>query len=216
MALNITLKKRRFWFGLAAILTIANMVMKHWLIISAVLAAGEPVLQEMVRFYSFFTHWANFLCCLFFVGLALPSSRLGRWVSFPGIRSAMAVYMTVVAVVYHLLLSGLWQPEGLTRLADEMFHTWVPLAVVIVWLMGEPQRVPLKRVPFYLVFPSIYLAYSLIRGAFSNYYPYFFLDVAELGYRGVAVSSLGLLLAFFGLGYLFTFFANLRVIKAPQ
>lgn len=212
----MTLNKLRLWFGLAAILAIANVVMKHWLIISAVLEAGEPVLQEMVRFYSFFTHWANFLCCLFFVGLALPSSRLGNLVSLPGMRSAMAVYMTVVAVVYHLLLSGLWQPEGLTKLADEMFHTWVPLAVVIVWLIGEPGKVPLKRVPFYLVFPSIYLAYSLIRGAFSNYYPYFFLDVTELGYMGVAVSSLGLLLAFLGLGYVFTALANLRVRKAPQ
>jgi hypothetical protein len=207
------IKNLRFWAALAAILASANMVMKLWLIISAVLVKGEPVVAELLRFYSFFTHWVNLACCLIFAGLALPNSKLGKWAHTPGVRSALTVYMSIAALVYHALLADLWAPQGLTKVADIMFHTLVPAWVFLLWLLlGEPKKVPYRNVLAYLAFPFVYLVYSLIRGAFTGYYPYFFLNVGKLGYVSVGINALLLLLllAFLSFGYLFTFFANVR------
>ncbi|WP_119396522.1 Pr6Pr family membrane protein [Salinibius halmophilus] len=205
------IRSLRFWATIFAVLATANLAMKHWLIIAAVVAEGEPVGAELLRFYSFFTHWANILCCIFFIGLALPSGKLHKLARLPGVRSALTVYMTVVAIVYHALLADLWDPQGLTYVADLMFHTLVPAAVFAIWLLaGETARIAYKTVLWFIALPFIYLVYSLVRGAFSNYYPYFFLDVNDLGYQGVAISSLALLIAFLGLGFLFAALANLR------
>lgn len=205
------LKRLPVWAAAAAILSTVNMLMKHGLIVVAAITNQEPVLGELIRFYSYFTNWSNLVCCLFFWGLALPKSRLGHYAYLPGVRSALATYMIIVAAVYHALLAGLWEPKGLTRLADLMFHSFVPLWVLLIWLVfGEPKRVRYHLLWRYLLLPLLYLAYALLRGTLTGFYPYFFLDIDTLGLASVAVNILLLLAAFLGLGFVLTALANCR------
>jgi hypothetical protein len=50
------------------------------------------------------------------------------------------------------------------------------------------------------IYPLIYIAYALARGALLGSYPYHFIDVTSLGYSHVLLNSLGLLLVFGVLG----------------
>jgi hypothetical protein len=44
-----------------------------------------------------------------------------------------------------------------------------------------------------LVYPVVYVAYSLIRGRLVGWYPYPFLNPATSGYTGILLTSIGIL-----------------------
>jgi hypothetical protein len=60
-----------------------------------------------------------------------------------------------------------------------------------------------------LVFPLLFAAYSLIRGAFSRWYPYPFLDAGNLGYGQAAANIVGILILFSVLGLILVGFDRL-------
>jgi hypothetical protein len=112
------------------------------------------------------------------------------------VRTAIASYIIIVAVIYHYLLRQLWNPEGLQFLADIM-----PALYLIDWLAFVPKgTLTPKSVPAWLAFPVAYAAYQLIQGAGSDDYPYPFLDVGKLGYDRVLINIAGLIVVFAGLG----------------
>ncbi|MGA0830924.1 MAG: Pr6Pr family membrane protein, partial [Nitriliruptoraceae bacterium] len=76
-------------------------------------------------------------------------------------------------------------------------HTLSPLLGVVWWARYVPWGAlrPVQPV-VWLGYPIAYLAYWLVRGPIVGEYPYFFIDVNELGYDGVAVWS-GILIAGF-------------------
>ncbi|MEQ9181808.1 MAG: Pr6Pr family membrane protein, partial [Nitratireductor sp.] len=95
------------------------------------------------------------------------------------------------------------KPEGLAWWADQWLHTDVPILVLIWWLTLDNKAGLQHRHAFlWLIWPAFSCVYALARGAVSGFYPYPFIDVANLGIGQVAVSISGLILAFFvgGLG----------------
>ena len=77
----------------------------------------------------------------------------------------------------------------------------MPVLFVIDWLFLVPkQTLKLTDTIFWLAFPVIYLGWTFIHGAFSGFYPYPFLNGAELGNARVLLNEAGLLLIFLVLG----------------
>jgi len=68
----------------------------------------------------------------------------------------------------------------------------VPLLAVIGWVVFGPRERATRAdlVPF-LVVPVGWLAYTLVRGAFVDWYPYPFIDVVEHGYGVVLLNVIG-------------------------
>lgn len=56
--------------------------------------------------------------------------------------------------------------------------------------------------PRWLLYPLAYFAYVLGRGAVDGWYPYFFIDVATLGYGRALANAAGLTVLMFGAGYM--------------
>lgn len=163
---------------------------------------GAAFTSETIFFLSFFTIWTNVLLALAmtFTGLA-PRSRPGEFFARPSVRTALCVYIIIVAVVYHLLLSHLWDPKGLQLLADRLLHTVVPVMFVLDWLVFVPKgTLGVASLPPWLVVPLVYMFYTLARGAAVSEYPYPFVDVVQLGYPAVFLNIAGLSAAFVGLG----------------
>lgn len=150
---------------------------------------------NVANFFSFFTIEANtiafivFMISALFVFAGKKSERLDFW------RGASTFFMVVTGIVFALLLSGL---EGVRLTAvpwdNIVLHYLIPLAVVIDWVADPPaRRITLRKSLLWLVFPLVYLAYSLIRGLIVGWYPYPFLNPANGGYAQIAATSFGIL-----------------------
>lgn len=169
---------------------------------------------------AFFSRFAILTNMAAVVMLALLATSPGRDSSrrFALFRGAVAVYMTVTAVVY----AGLLAPNLANMAAPEPWIDWTihvagPVAVALDWFVYPPS-VGLGRdaLAIWLVFPAIYLVYSLIRGQIVDWYPYPLLDPNEVdGYAGVALWSAVALVVVLGLSWVYRWWAN-RVAAAAE
>lgn len=140
------------------------------------------------NFFSFFTIQSNLATIVVFaVGavLVLRSSGLDsvRWTT---VRACVATYMIITGLVYNLLLRGIELPQGATlEWSNEVLHLVAPIVVLLDWILA-PGRSSLswRRIGVIVIFPIVWIAYTLIRGPFipneitgaSYWYPYPFLD----------------------------------------
>ncbi len=83
------------------------------------------------------------------------------------------------------------------RLVDELLHLIIPILFIIYWLVWAPKQ-DLKWNCFWpwLIYPLVYVVYSLIRGSMFDFYPYPFLNLSTIGFVHVFLNSLGLTLVF--------------------
>ena len=130
-----------------------------------------------------------------------PQSRWGAVVARPTVRAALVPAAVLVCVGYEALLRHLWKPAGLQFVADLLLHDVLPVLYVLGWfaLRAEGGLRP-RQVLVWLVYPTVYLVYVLVRGAYTAQYPYPFLDVSVLGPARVATSVLVLLVGFLLVG----------------
>lgn len=168
--------------------------------------------ETVVRFFSYFTILTNILVALTFTSLLLKqSSQWRKFFSRPEVLTPVAVYITIVGIVYNLILRGLWRPEGLQRLVDEMLHSVIPLLFVVFWCIYISRHsLKWKQIPAWLLYPFIYFLYVLIRGAVSGFYPYPFINVKEHGYGAVLLNSVYIMLAFLLFSALFVAVGKIR------
>lgn len=159
---------------------------------------------NLVNYFAYFTNLSNVLAAsvLIISALYLLKSRKAS-TGDDLIRGAATLYMAVTGVVYVTLLMnedlGLLMPW-----VNDVLHIVMPLAVIADWLYQPPRtKLAPKQILLWLIFPVIFLAYTLIRGPVVNWYPYPFLDPDKVGgYGGVALYCVGILVAFFVLGWL--------------
>ncbi|OIR14362.1 hypothetical protein GALL_48350 [mine drainage metagenome] len=163
------------------------------------------IAETTIRFFSFFTILTNSLVAIYFT-LIIFKIKNG-WFAIadkPGTLTALTVYITIVGLVYQILLRHVWQPEGLQMIVDELLHSLIPVAVIIYWYMYENKSlVSYKQITNWLIYPLMYLIYILIRGNFSGFYPYPFINVINLGITKVLINSVLLIALFTGLSALF-------------
>jgi hypothetical protein len=156
------------------------------------------LLATVVQYFSFFTILTNLLVALCFTVLCLqPKSGSLTLFLKPKLQAALAVYIIVVGVVYNLILRQIWEPQGLQMLVDELLHSVIPLLFLLYWLLySDKKELQWKDAFLWLAYPLTYSAYILIRGFFTDLYPYPFIDVTDLGYPQVLINSLLLYLFF--------------------
>lgn len=69
---------------------------------------------------------------------------------------------------------------------------------------------------WWLVYPFVYLVYTLIRGSITGTYPYPFLDVSTIGYSRTAANALVLMMVFLGIGVAILAAARRRALMAKN
>lgn len=69
----------------------------------------------------------------------------------------------------------------------------MPIAMILDWVLNPPTKeIKWKHAVSWLLFPLLYVIYSLIRGALINWYPYPFLDPRIDGYGRGFLYSVGI------------------------
>jgi hypothetical protein len=157
-------------------------------------------LTRLIRFCSYLTIWSNVLVAWSTLTLVLGRER--DTTSWRALRLNAVVICFGGGVVHFFLLRPLLHLHGADLLADKLLHMVVPLLAVVGWLVFGPRGYASNDdlVPF-LRLPVVWLLYTLIRGAFVDWYPYPFIDVNEHGYGIVLVNTVGVAVLMFALAY---------------
>lgn len=189
----------RGWRILFAVVGWAGLVAQYLISLEA---GTRSLLGSTVVFFSYFTVLTNILVALALTAPALfPDSRLGRWAASEGVRAAVAMYMAVVGLIYHVLLDATWNPQGLQFYVNQVLHTVMPVAFVLDWLLFVPKgRLRWIDPAKWLAYPLLYGLWTVIHGQLIGWYPYWFIDIGALGWARTAVNFSALLVFFLVLG----------------
>jgi hypothetical protein len=185
---------------LAALLGWFAIGLQYWLVMTGDI--GPDPVNRTINFFSYFTILTNILAALAMtLPVIAPRTSLGAFFSRPTVRTAIATYIIIVGVTYHLILRHQWNPEGWALVADTALHYVTPILFVLDWLVFVQKRsVPWKNAFAALVFPLIYMAWTFAHGIQSGFYPYPFVDLGALGLEKVLVNAAGMMAAFAFLG----------------
>lgn len=160
------------------------------------------VLDYSVHFFSYFTILTNLLvasCCTSIVFFS--KTPLGNFFSQPATVTAITLYILIVGTIYNGLLRYLVHPQGLMWMVDELLHVVTPLGFLAYWwLFTDKTGLKWRSVFHWLIFPFLYLLYTLWHGALSGFYPYPFVNVSELGLQRVFINSISVTFGFMGTG----------------
>lgn len=167
-------------------------------------------ITEILRYFTIFT---NLVVGVFLLHAAL----FARWASFSGL-TALTLWISIVGVVYHVLLSATYQPAGLLAWASLAHHTVVPIGVTFLWLVTRSRElIPIKAPIYWMLFPLVYGCYAIARGYFGDgLYPYVYIDPNVIGWRGVFLSQLGFFAFFLGMGYFYRWVANRITLRKSR
>lgn len=167
-------------------------------------------------FYVHFTNLSNYLCIgIVFAELIQTAKKEGNsyvtttpFLKFIGVLGILLTFL-----VFNFLLAGQpdRDPQDNWRVRSICFHVILPIMYVFDWLLFYEHR----KVKWYypltsVIFPLIYIVFIYIRAAIVNFnpevpylYPYFFLNLDNLGIAGVAKWVAILFVGFIVLGYIF-------------
>ncbi|WP_417785404.1 Pr6Pr family membrane protein [Tenacibaculum sp.] len=137
--------------------------------------------ETIIRFFSFFTILTNTLVALYFTNKITKNLSI---FNKKGALTAITSFILIVGLVYQIILRATWNPTGLQLIVDELLHTLIPFYMLIYWLLyAEPSNFKLKPILPWLAYPIIYIVCIMLRGEFSGFYPYPFLNVSKIGFQ---------------------------------
>jgi hypothetical protein len=131
------------------------------------------------NFFSYFTvQSAVIAVAVFFLGawFGVRDQVDPLWLDM--VRVLATVWVIVSGIVFaFILLQGslrgipVWAPWS-----SQLLHFWIPAYAVLDWALAPGRDVPWRTVWFVLVFPLLWVVYTMGRGSVVFWYPYFFLD----------------------------------------
>lgn len=212
-------RNARIWHGLTFVVAVVALVLQVVLVVQGgrVLdetGAAPPLADRLIRLVSYFTIQSNIL-------VAVVSGVLVRRPRHEGSGFAVArldafVGITVTAVVAFVLLAPLQALQGWDAVADTLLHKVVPVLAVIGWFAFGPRpRVRPRTVLLALIWPVLWLVYTLIMGELRGWYPYPFVDVGRFGYGQVLLSCGVVALLFLAL-FVLAALLDRRLPAAPR
>lgn len=199
----------RWWHVATIVIIVASLVAQLALTIS-----GENILldeegqadaetpERVLRFFSYFTVQANIVLA---VGAATLAANLWRDGSgWRVLRLDGVLGITVTGLIFVTVLLPIVEVSGLAAWTNAGMHYVSPILGLGGWLFFGPRpRVDVATAGKALIWPMAWLAYTLVLGELTDWYPYPFVDVNEHGYGRVVVNivvifalGLALLLAF--------------------
>ena len=177
----------RFFFGLLTLAAVGTQLAVH-----------ISLRYDVWNFFSYFTNLSNLFAAVVLLvsGYRLLVRKQPTELD-ETTRGTATIAMAIVGIVFGALLTG--QDLGsMVPWVNFVVHYLIPVVMVADWLFQPPRTtMTLRHLWYWLVDPVADLAYSLIRGSFVDWYPYWFIDPARAGgWGGVAVFAVGIAVGF--------------------
>jgi hypothetical protein len=158
---------------------------------------------SLVNFFSYFTNLSNLFSAVVMIFGAVSLLRgMKPTLTAEVVRGASASAMTLVGIVFSLLLRD--QDLGhLMPWVNTVTHYIMPVVALADWLYQPPQsRLRIEHLVYWMIFPLLYLAYSILRGKLVGFYAYPFFNPEKVGGNGgVALYCLAIAIAFLLVGW---------------
>ena len=165
-------------------------------------------------FYLYFTNISNYLCFGVILTLLIDDIKKFRKgvknelsSMAPNFRLSVCVMIILTFAVYNTILNHPFKVAYWTNVRSILLHLVCPVMFVIDYLLfSKPRQLRLSAPFLTLIVPAIYVFYILIRaevyaGTKTMAYPYFFLNVYEIGWGNVVLYILGIGVCVLALGF---------------
>ena len=186
---------RRAAYAVLALVCAAGLTLN----LISTITADEPrsLGTRIVRFFSYFTIESNILVLVVAVLLALGAAR-GAGFALAHLDALIGI--TVTGIVFATILAPDQEHIGVSSV---LLHYVSPPLALLLWLALGPWGARSWRIiGVALLWPLAYLAWTVVHGAISDWYPYGFIDAGELGAGRMLRNALLVLLFGVALGLL--------------
>ncbi len=184
------------------------------------IALGFQIIEKILnnamiadQYFSYFTIQSSFIAAgVLLVGGVSALSRAEDSVRYTLARMSVVAYAVVTALVYNVLLRGIpYTGFHPSPWPGELMHVWIPIFILLDWLFspGRP-RLRWTGLRIVIIYPLAWLAYTLIRGAVTGWYPYPFLEPST-GWLSVSIYVVGIAAFIVGLASLAIAYSQWRV-----
>jgi hypothetical protein len=171
----------------------------------AVSVWNAPTASSRLNTFSYYTIQSNLL-----VAAAMLLGMHCRLAGFPEpkvvvvFKSGALLWILVTGIVFSLLLADRWQPQGAMAYVNLTLHYATPAGMVLNWVLFERKgQYQLAYLLPWLAYPLAYALGSLIRGALTGIYPYWFLNPSAPYPRGTgSIASMFVVVGVITLGFL--------------
>lgn len=182
-----------------AVLGFAALTTQLYLFVVTQITEGNSAAWGLVLYFGYFTILTNLFCAIVATAVAKSPAAESRWQAWrqPWVVTAAAMAILMVGVIFHLLLSAQYQPTGISAITNIIHHYVVPTGFTILWWRVVARgSLEWSDVPRIVAYPFAYMVYILFRGEVTGLYPYFFIDVPQIGYAQTLRNAAGIGLAF--------------------
>jgi len=137
-----------------------------------------------VNYFAYFTqqsNMANVLVLAVSGALSLRGRPEGR--AFAAVHALVTTYVVVSGIVYGIILIESLSNDFAIGVpwSTQVLHFWIPGFLVVDWVLAPGRtRVSWAMLSVVLVFPVVWGIATIVRGADVGWYPYFFLDPAQV------------------------------------
>ena len=194
-----------------------TVALRLYLAIQNSVASNIGIFEGIVTWSSYFTVLTNILAASTLIANSIKTQKETnlnwalRFLRRPEVNTAVATYISVVALIYHFILRHLFDHQGLAAIVNISQHYLMPGLFMIYWWFGVPkQKIKWRLTVPLLYYPLCYLVYILILGSLRNSYPYPFMDVVQLGGLQVAKNSMGVLIFFMAVSSIFIILGQIQ------
>lgn len=164
-------------------------------------------------FYVHFTNLSNYLCIgIMFVELieTIKKKEDSYTTKLPLLKFIGVTAILLTFIIFNFMLAGDREPALNFYINSVLFHIVLPIMYVLDWILFyEHKKVKWTYPLISVAFPVLYAIFIFIRAWILDFnpeapyiYPYFFLNLEELGVLGV-IKWIGILsVVFIAIGYI--------------
>lgn len=179
---------------------VARIALGLVVLVSVVYQIQDRLVHNVFRpgeYFAFFTIQTSLMDVVVLLAAGIYAFRAPKDTKVLTIVRLCIVAMAIVTcVVYNLLLRDLPPEPGYIWPVwpNEVLHVWAPILLVADWLFAPGRYAIRLRASFWvLLYPLAWVAFSIVRGLATGWWPYPFLNPTEpAGWLGVVEYILGI------------------------
>ena len=200
---------------LFAVLRLGMAILIAVAITATFIDTASRVAINPFNFFGFFTLQSNILASIVLAVAGIRGLQRGKQTKRLMLaRASITTYLIIVGLVYNTLLVGVPGGGGIELgWANAVVHIVSPIYVLVDWVFfADRTAQPWRKFWVVFIYPLVWLAVVLVRGATDGWVPYPFLDPAT-GYGSVAAYSVGIAIGVAVFGALVWALSRVRIIR---